>query len=119
MRIVFCVSGSLQVGSSLLWKEPGAVEMVDLDPDQYLLLISGITQTLLTTSLFYKTEITPNHTTSIYVLQETVKGSGQKEKISSLNKYLWTDCMPSMVIGASNETVKKTGVLLFQQGTRK
>lgn len=121
MRIDSSVSVSSQVGTSLLRKEPGAVETVDLDPDQYLILIYSVTQTFLVTSLFYKTEITLDHTTSSMCFKRFFTGPGQKEKgaISSFNKYLWIDCMPGMVLGASDEMVNKTGVPLFQQGTRK
>lgn len=64
------VSVSFQEGNVLVWKEPGTGAILDLDPVQYLLLIYGITQTFLANVIFYKIEITLDHTT--YVPQDTV-----------------------------------------------
>ena len=80
MRIDSSVSVSSQISSSLLWKEPGAVEMVDPDPDQYLQLIYCVTQIFLASSLFYKTEIIPDHTTPSMYFKRLFTGSSWKEK---------------------------------------
>lgn len=56
----FDVSG---LSGRLLWKETGAGETQDLDPVKSLLLIYSVTQPLLATNIFYKTEITLDHIT--------------------------------------------------------
>lgn len=73
-RVASLVSVSSQVSGSLLWKEPGASEMLGLGPIQYLLLIYSATQTFLGTNIFYKTEvILLNLCASRYCLHDLVR----------------------------------------------
>lgn len=55
--------GISELSGRLLWKETGAGEAQGLDPVQSLLLIYSVTQPLLATSIFYKTEITLDNIT--------------------------------------------------------
>lgn len=78
-RVASLVSVSSQVSGSLLWKGPGAGEMLGLGPVQYLLLIYSVTQTFLGTNIFYTTEvILLNLCASRYCLQDLVRKSRER-----------------------------------------